>query len=472
MAEPFFGITDTGLQRTNNEDAFIAGPVMNGGFVAACVIDGVGGYEGGEVAAALARQAILDYLSIPSGEPEKVLREALLAANQKIVQEKRSDERLSSMACVATLAIVEKGKNRFYYAHVGDTRLYLFRDGSLVKLSKDHSFVGFLEDSGRLNEKEAMQHPNRNEINRALGFTETINDPKDYIETGSSPFLPGDQLLLCSDGLTDMVNREGMQSILASASSLKAAGQQLVAAANAAGGKDNITVVLVANTRKERARKKPVLVKKDPAAQAQHPLPEAPLAGTRLLMNEAAGEKQQGGKAGWWAGIAVFVVLAAGLVFLLFRGGAKTPVPRPGAVAETAALLQDTITGFAGDSLYLSRQRFGDSIGLRDTLYIANDLLQLKGDTGFVLGGSGGSEAVLRIAPNVSYVLLSGLTLRNLQIRIDSINLAALHFRDVRLHNSGIRVATTPMDWNDTVVTGSAASLVALKKKNQQKPGK
>ena len=104
------------------------------------------------------------------------------------------------MACVLTLAVVDIEKNKFYYAHVGDTRLYLFRDNTLVKVSKDHSFVGFLEESGRLTEEAAMQHPKRNEINKALGLGVKFSASDDYIETGESPFLPGDLLLLCSDG--------------------------------------------------------------------------------------------------------------------------------------------------------------------------------------------------------------------------------------------------------------------------------
>jgi serine/threonine protein phosphatase PrpC len=109
------------------------------------------------------------------------------------------------------MALVDIANNKFYYTHVGDTRLYLFRD-SLVKVSRDHSFVGFLEDNGKLSEEAAMRHPKRNEINKALGFDAQIAS-KDYIETGESPFLPGDMLLLCSDGLTDMVNNSAITSI-------------------------------------------------------------------------------------------------------------------------------------------------------------------------------------------------------------------------------------------------------------------
>ncbi len=150
MASTFFGITDTGRQRSNNEDAFIAERVLNDTYIMACVIDGVGGYEGGEVAAGIARTSILEYFSVPSGEITTMMKEAFVSANQKIYAARQENERLKDMACVATLALVDITRNVFYYAHVGDTRLYLLRDETLVKITKDHSFVGFLEDSGKL----------------------------------------------------------------------------------------------------------------------------------------------------------------------------------------------------------------------------------------------------------------------------------------------------------------------------------
>ena len=263
MAELYFGITDTGLVRDNNEDAFIAQRIMGNRFVIGCAIDGVGGYSGGEVAAALAREAILNYFSVPSGDAISMMKEAFVHANEKILAEKQREKEYESMACVVTLALVDLENNIFYYAHVGDTRLYLLRDRSLVKVSKDHSFVGFLEDTGRLTEEEAMAHPKRNEINKALGFADGVSEP-DYIETGQSPFLPGDVLLLCSDGLTDLVANNEMTALLTGKGSLKEKATALVAAANAKGGKDNITVVLVKNDKKptKQVATKPILPEK------------------------------------------------------------------------------------------------------------------------------------------------------------------------------------------------------------------
>src|ERR1044071_9572043 len=118
MAENFFGITDTGKVRDNNEDAFIAQTVLNGRFIAACVIDGVGGYEGGEVAAGLAQDIILKYLHEPSEDIIQTLRDAFIAANEKIYSEKQSGGDHDQMACVLTVALADVSENKFYYAHV------------------------------------------------------------------------------------------------------------------------------------------------------------------------------------------------------------------------------------------------------------------------------------------------------------------------------------------------------------------
>ena len=277
MAENFFGLTDVGRQRDNNEDAFIAQSILNKQFIMACVIDGVGGYEGGEVAAAIAKEAFLNsFFFFKKGSADMIgmLRQSFLAANEKIYNEKIQSGKNSSMACVATLAIVDIKNNILYYAHVGDTRLYLLRDHSLIKVTKDQSFVGFLEDSGRLSEEEAMTHPKRNEIDKALGFNGQVMLSNDYFETGESPFLPGDLILLCSDGLTDLVTIREMTGILEKRLSLEQKAKELVAAANNAGGKDNITVVLVQNNKKPARpeMKRPVLIKK---MDQQSPMPQA-----------------------------------------------------------------------------------------------------------------------------------------------------------------------------------------------------
>jgi serine/threonine protein phosphatase PrpC len=249
MAEYFFGITDKGRRREKNEDTFIAKELVKKELVVACVIDGVGGYSGGEVAAAIARSIILRHLQSRPADSVTTLQTAIIAANGKIAEEKKKHNENEQMACVLTCAITDIKNNKLYYAHVGDTRLYLLRDRSLVKLSKDHSVVGFLEESGRLSEEDAMHHPRRNEITKALGFEESIGDISDFIETGESPFLPGVMVLVCSDGLSDMISSDTILTVLLKKNSLAETAAELVAAANDAGGNDNITAVLVQNNK-------------------------------------------------------------------------------------------------------------------------------------------------------------------------------------------------------------------------------
>ncbi|MCD6064612.1 MAG: serine/threonine-protein phosphatase [Flavipsychrobacter sp.] len=251
MIDILSGMTDTGRLRSNNEDAFIALQVSDSLF-AACVIDGVGGYNGGEVAAAIAKETIEDLLRQPVVNVEETLEGAIRLTNARIFEEKLRDTQNSRMACVLTLAIANTDKNQLHYIHIGDTRLYLFRDGSLVKLTRDHSFVGFLEDSGRMDEQAAMEHPRRNEINKALGFDEHIEARSDYWETGTSPFLPGDLILVCSDGLTDMVPSNDIIAVLSGEGELQNKCERLIKAANDAGGKDNVSVVIVQNYKQKQ----------------------------------------------------------------------------------------------------------------------------------------------------------------------------------------------------------------------------
>ncbi|MDE5638951.1 MAG: hypothetical protein K2I47_04050, partial [Odoribacter sp.] len=147
--------------------------------------------------------------------------------------------------CVLTAVLVEIKAMRINMAHVGDTRLYQFANGILAKLSHDHSLVGYREEIGELTEEEAMKHPQRNVIGRDVGSTllETSND--DYVEVSSFPLLSKSILLLCSDGLCDMLTSAQMSSVLQEDSTVEKKVEALIDAANAAGGKDNVTVVLV-----------------------------------------------------------------------------------------------------------------------------------------------------------------------------------------------------------------------------------
>jgi len=459
MAKNYYGITDTGRQRDNNEDAFFAEPVLSNQFIAACVIDGVGGYEGGEVAAAIAQQSILAYLRIPSGEALTMMREAIASANENIYNEKLRSGMYPRMSCVATLALVDTARNKFYYAHVGDTRLYLFRDKTLVKVTKDHSFVGFLEDSGRLTEEAAMQHPKRNEIHKALGFEAPLPNA-DYIESGESPFLPGDILLLCSDGLTDLVPSAVISSVLNNGDTLEGKCRSLVDAANKAGGKDNITVVIVQHTKKpvkQAATKPSVPVKKNERRSAESSAPQQEVVAT-------APDKHVRPKSALPVvlGLTFFFLLAALVWALFFRDkqseqtelASQPPAPTLQEQRLTAAL-----TNLVGDTLWLRDSLAMAPIFLTDTLQIEKDSLVLRSSGPLLLARDSSFKtdgATIVVAPQVKYVLFENLILQD--IVIAATNPYALHFKNTRFRNSYVQLRQG-VRYNDSLFTGSVLDM-------------
>lgn len=238
------GQTDVGQHRQDNQDTFISVPLWSAHDALLVVIDGVGGYAGGAQAAALAKEAIVQYMAVPTGDTLTMLREAVVHANNQIIRHKQQDPALARMCCVLTAAVADADARRLLYVHVGDTRLYRFRERRLDKLTHDHSLVGVREDANQLTEREAMCHPRRNEILRDVGsVTHRVDDP-DFLESGETDFLPGDALLLCSDGLTDMLTRAQLTDVLTQPMSVGEQVAELIRQANEEGGHDNITVVL------------------------------------------------------------------------------------------------------------------------------------------------------------------------------------------------------------------------------------
>jgi protein phosphatase len=222
--------TDTGRQRRDNEDsAFARAPLF-------VVADGMGGAQAGEVASRIAIEAFEH--DLPDGmTPEQGLAERVRQANRRIYASSQEEQERAGMGTTLTAAYLEE--QSLAIAHVGDSRAYLLRDGALQRLTRDHSLVDELVQRGKLTEEQAAEHPQRSIITRALG-----PEPEVEVDTWSYPVRPGDVLLLCSDGLTSMVSEEQVGIILAHAGNLEQAGDELIAAANAAGGRDNITVVL------------------------------------------------------------------------------------------------------------------------------------------------------------------------------------------------------------------------------------
>lgn len=457
MAKNFFGITDTGKMRKNNEDTFIAKSILNDRFIAACVIDGVGGYEGGEVAAKLAHDAILD--SLKAAKEDGVLSAMLSAfesANERIYKERQLNKDNEQMACVLTLALVDIKHNKFYYTHVGDTRLYLFRD-SLVKVSRDHSFVGFLEDSGRLSEDAAMRHPKRNEINKALGFDAQIAS-KEYIESGESPFLPGDMLLLCSDGLTDMVNNSAITAILNDDKTLEQKGKALIDAANDAGGKDNITVVLVFNDKPPRIQEatKPVSNKKE----------IAPVAGDAKLSAASKNvviEKKKNNSSVPILSVLCILLLASTL-WLLYKTfwaeDLKTDTATPQTVQSTerkerneqekkfiSDLNTNTTQLVINDSLY------GKRITISDSIIIQNDSLHIVGNGASLVGDSVFRGPAFIVSPSTSYLLLDSIILENFDVGI-LLQTEVLHLKNVQFKNCRVPIQFEFLFPNNTVLNG------------------
>jgi serine/threonine protein phosphatase PrpC len=239
------GNTHPGKRRKQNQDAYSCSQLWSAEKALLAVVDGVGGYTGGEKAAAIARDSIEQYMQNPKGDTLTMLREAVIYANNRIVEERKKDQQVSEMWCVLTALVADSETQSICYAHVGDTRLYRYRNGSLQKLTKDHSFVGIKEDAGEITELEAMAHPHRNQILREVGSAPHRLDDEDFMDYGREDLLPGDLLLLCSDGLTDMITMQQMTAILSTGQPLAGKVNNLITLANEMGGHDNITVVLL-----------------------------------------------------------------------------------------------------------------------------------------------------------------------------------------------------------------------------------
>ncbi len=225
----FASRSDTGRQRTANEDSYFAeAPLF-------AVADGMGGAQAGEVASRIAAESFEPAVR-GSEPPEAYLRSIAEAANERIHSLAQHDSSRSGMGTTLTAAIVEGDEVSF--AHVGDSRAYLWRDGQLRMLTSDHSLVEELRRQGRISDEQAEDHPQRSIITRALGPEASVD-----VDTLSFSARPDDVFLLCSDGLTTMVKDDGIAAVMGSAETLDDAVTELVAAANEAGGRDNITVV-------------------------------------------------------------------------------------------------------------------------------------------------------------------------------------------------------------------------------------
>lgn len=243
-----YGKTDVGIVRNSNQDNFILRK-LDDRCMYGIVCDGMGGHNGGNIASELAVRTLDSYLTagydgiIRNRDIEMLLQNAVIHANGTVFSVSLKDENLKGMGTTVVMAYVLDDK--LYIAHVGDSRAYLFDGKSLTRLTKDHSIVQEMIDDGRLTYEQAKTHPYRHVITRVVGFTSDVD-----AEITVYDFDPTYTVLLCSDGLTNVLGLEDMEKVLVRFPYNKAC-DELIRQANKRGGPDNITVVLVCGDKSE-----------------------------------------------------------------------------------------------------------------------------------------------------------------------------------------------------------------------------
>ena len=233
----FSGKSDVGLRRLNNEDAYLIKPEVQ----LCAVADGMGGAASGEVASRMFCETVLEFFLQSDTRSEedalKVMHTTFQLANERILEKARKEPEHSGMGCTAELLKFCGGT--YILGHVGDSRVYLFRKGHLKQISKDHSLVQEQLEQGLISAMEAKTHALRHIILRAVGINESL--AVDFVK---GRIAPGDVFLLCSDGLSDMIDDPAIQQVLSLSDGLERKTDALIEAAKSAGGHDNVTVVL------------------------------------------------------------------------------------------------------------------------------------------------------------------------------------------------------------------------------------
>ncbi len=411
-----YGATDVGRQRTSNEDCFFCDP-ERGIFV---VIDGLGGYAAGEVAARLACDFVSRGLAQTEGTATERLRVAITEANNAIYQHGQANSEQRGMACVLTAALIEDGQ--VTVGHVGDTRLYEVRRDGIRKITRDHSPVGLREDIGDLSEFEAMNHPRRSEILRDLGSERHSPNDEHFIDIYQFDWAEDSALLLCSDGLTDLAPKGAIHQILIDHAGDPEKGvQTLVELANEMGGVDNVTVLIVEGP----AFRQPL--PKEPAEQFAAPEPPEKAAAAppdrapRLLRSRVAFFAY-----GWLVGcllsVAPLVLVYQVLNHRLPDAATEQAVIRS---PQTLHVSPDGADAFRTISAALDAAQPGDVVAVAPGVY--REAVRLK-DSVAVVGPASGA-AVLRA---------DGLGAN------DSAVVAAYGVRDARL--AGFKIEGLPGD--------------------------
>lgn len=230
----FFAATDKGRARKQNEDGYLVSQYVF------AVADGMGGHVSGEIASALALETLkkIFFKSYPREELPAAIKSAYREANAVIF--KKASENADYAGMGTTLTIAVPSDDEFFVGNIGDSRVYLYRGGNFSQITEDHSLVAQMLRAGKLSEHEAEFHPLKSIITRALGTEPSVKADLSVVK-----IKPRDRLLLCTDGLTGMVRDVEIAEVLASQYGLKETCQRLIAKANARGGLDNITVVLI-----------------------------------------------------------------------------------------------------------------------------------------------------------------------------------------------------------------------------------
>ena len=347
----FAAATDVGRMRKNNEDSYLSSQPV------AAVADGMGGHSAGEVASAIAIEELAALGGRGPWENETAatddLKQAILRANRRIREMAASDRKLNGMG-TTLVALLEDG-DMVHVANVGDSRGYLLRQGELSQVTVDHSLVQELVDDGRLSPEDAERHPQRSVITRALGI-----DPEVEFDLFTYKLQVGDRLLLCSDGLSDVVEPAQIRKVLLRIPSAQRAARELIGVANEQGGPDNITVIVVDAVDEATA----------PAAEdvgdTTGDLSAGSATGALPLVDASTdGARGRGGRAGRAARVAEDRSLAkhrrlqrfliAGIVVLLLAAAL---------VAGRSFLFSRYFVGFDGDSVAVFQGVPGDVAGL------------------------------------------------------------------------------------------------------------
>lgn len=433
--------TDVGLERAVNEDRILVDE-SRGIFL---VVDGLGGHAAGELAAETAVEIIGKRLENLAGDIESKVRAGITEANNRIYELARENPEWYGMACVLTLVVANE--DHVTVGHVGDSRLYLAWNGTLRKLTSDHSVIGEQEEHGEIDEQDAMRHPRRNEVFRDVGSQFREPGDPDFIQTRTFLFREDAALLLCSDGLSDSLTAAEINAIIERYDGdPDAIAHQLVEAANGAGGRDNISVVLVAGPNFLGAASRSVL-----EARPRH-------ATTRMRTTETS----------WRAVLNRSVWLLAGVILgMLIWGLVERTIGGPWAPARQPAPVRQPkhITADPSDSLgmikALAVAQAGDTVDVPPGQYLGP--VQLKDGVDVVSAVAG--QAVILSDPAAPSEAGIAVVAKGLHAgRLQGVRISGDQTHPLR---TGILIDAATIDIDDTDISGAIDAGIRIEPKSQ-----